>query len=116
MNKAKSAPSSIFGASTLAGKPGGPSAGGLTFGGASQFGAIGGGGIGSGSMPGGIGSGQMPGSMGGGGDAYSGTVIDLDKIKASAPKTKPFEAKTEEEKKADVEARGTSKSNLKTSG
>ena len=51
-------------------------------------------------MPGGIGSGSMPGSMGGGGgDAYSGTVIDLDKIKASAPKTKPFEQKTEEEKR-----------------
>jgi len=31
-----------------------------------------------------------------GGDAYSNTAIDLNKLKVSVPKTIPFEHKTEE--------------------
>ena len=84
----------------------------FNFGGASQFGSIGGG---SGTFQSGAGSG-----IGGGAaaatsdDPYANIAIDLSKVKAAPKAAKPFEAKTEEEKVKDAEARGSIKSNLKT--
>ena len=58
--------------------------------------------------------GQVSGGTGGG-DAYSNITLDLDKIKLGVPKTKPYEYKSEEEKKKDSSNRKTNtRSCLKT--
>ena len=47
-------------------------------------------------------------------DPYANIAIELSKVKAAPVASKPVEAKTEEEKMKDAEARGAIKSNLKT--
>lgn len=47
-------------------------------------------------------------------DPYANIDIDLSKVKTAVKPGKPFEQKTEEEKVADAERRGSIKSNLKT--
>ena len=79
-------------------------AGGMPFGagGAGQFGA-------------GIMGGAATGAIGGAAkDPYGNIDIDFTKVSLAPKPAKPFEAKTEEEKVADAEARGGMKSNLKT--
>ena len=84
----------------------------FNFGGASQFGSIGGAGtFQAGAASGGIGGGAAGAASGD--DPYANIAIDFSKVKAAPIAAKPFEAKTEEEKQKDAEAR-TIKSSLKT--
>ena len=75
----------------------------LSFGAASAFGGIGG-----------AGNAPSTGVVSASGDPYANIDIDLNKVKVAAVASKPFEQKTEEEKKEDAERRGNIKSNLKT--
>jgi len=78
----------------------------FNFGGASQFGSVGGAGTFISGTPAGAAAVDDP---------YANIAIDFSKVKATPIAAKPFEAKTEEEKQKDAEARtGSVKSVLKT--
>ena len=91
---------------------GGGTAGLFNFGGASQFGSVGGAGTFQAGAAGGLGGGI--GGAVASDDPYANIALDLSKVKAAPKVGKPFEMKTEEEKQADADNRGTKKSNLKT--
>ena len=81
----------------------------FNFGGATQFGSVGG----AGTFMAGAASGAMGGGAAPSDDPYANIAIDFSKVKAAPIASKPFEAKTEEEKNKDAESRVV-KSNLKT--
>ncbi len=81
-------------------------AGGFAFGSASQFGGISSGATNSFGGSGGIGAASN--------DPYANIDLDLSKVKTVALPGKPFERKSEEEKVEDAKARGSMRSNLKT--
>ncbi len=68
----------------------------FAFGGASAFGSVGSAGGFQAGAP--VGGGAAAGD-----DPYANIAIDLSKVKAAPVATKPFEAKTEEEKQKDAD-------------